>query len=55
MERVVFKTNSFKQADNWDVKQHNSLSLEERLRIARAFKDRLHPRAKDVRECHRPR
>ncbi len=55
MERVVFKTNSFKQADDWDVKQHNNLSLEERWRIARALKTRLHPKAKDVRECHQTR
>ena len=52
MERVVFKSNSFEQADEWDVKQHINLTVEERLRIARALKDRIHPKAKDVRECH---
>ena len=55
MERVVFKSNSFEQADKWDVKQHINLTVEERLRIARALKDRIHPKAKDVRECHQPR
>ncbi len=55
MERVVFKSNSFKQADEWDVKQHINLTVEERLRIARALKDRIHPKAKDVRECHQSR
>ena len=55
MERVVFKSNNFEQADKWDVKQHISLTVEERLRIARALKDRIHPKAKDVRECHQSR
>ena len=55
MERVVFKSNNFEQADKWDVKQHINLTLEERLSIARALKDRIHPKAKDVRECHQPR
>ena len=55
MERVVFKSNSFEQADEWDVKQHINLTVEERLRIARALKDRIHPKAQDVRECHQPR
>ena len=55
MEQVAFKSNSFEQADKWDVKQYNNLTLEERLSIARALKDRLHPKAKDVRQCHQPR
>ena len=55
MERAAFKSNSFEQADEWDVKQHINLTVEERLRIARALKDRIHPKAKDVRECHQPR
>ena len=55
MERVAFKSNSFEQADKWDVKQHINLTLDERLRIARALKDRIHPKAKDGRECHQLR
>ena len=35
MERVAFKSNSFEQADKWDVKQHINLTVEERLKIAR--------------------
>ena len=54
MEQIAFKSNSFEQADKWDVKQHVNLTLEERLSIARALKDRIHPKAKDVRECHQP-
>ncbi len=55
MERVVFKSNSFEQADKWNVKQHLNLTVEERSKVARALKDRIHPKAKDVRECHQPR
>ena len=55
VERIAFKTNSFEQADKWDVKQHINLTLEERLSIARALKDRIRPKAKDVRQCHQPR
>ena len=54
VERIAFKTNSFEQADKWDVKQHINLTPKERLSIARALKDRIHPKAKDVRECHQP-
>ena len=43
MERVAFKSNNFEQADKWDVKQHINLTVEERLSIARALKDRIHP------------
>ncbi len=46
MERVAFKSNSFEQADKWDVKQHVNLTLEERLSIARALKDRFTPKQK---------
>ncbi len=55
MERGAFKANSFDQADKWDVKQHINLTLVERLSIARALKDRIHPKAKHVRECHQSR
>ena len=55
MERVAFKSTNFEQADEWDVKQHINLTLEERLSIARALKDRIHPKAKDVRQCHQLR
>ena len=55
MERVEFKSNSCEQAHEWDVKQLINLTVEVRLRIARALKDRIHPKAKDVRECHQPR
>ena len=34
MERIAFKSNSFEQADKWDVKQHINLTVKERLSIA---------------------
>ncbi len=52
MERVVFKTRSFAEADQRDVEQHIRMTPRERWRMARALRDRLHPNAKDVRECH---
>ncbi len=53
MERVVFKTRSFAAADERDVEQHVRMTPQERWRMARALRDRLHPNSKDVRECHK--
>ena len=53
MEQVVFKTKSFAEADQHDVEQHIRLTARERWQFARRLKDRLHPNAKDVRECHK--
>lgn len=53
MERVVFKAKNFQEADRNDVEQQVRMTPRERWRIARALKDRLHPDAEDVRECHR--
>ncbi len=53
MERVVNKPASHEQAHLWDVRQHLSMTPQERMRAARELKDRAYPGAKDVRECHR--
>lgn len=53
MERVVFKTKSFAAADRYDVEQQIRLTARARWLIARGLRDRLHPHAKDVRECHK--
>lgn len=54
MERVVHKSSSHEEARRWDVKQHNAMTPEERMRAARILKDRAFPPdVKDVREWHR--
>lgn len=55
MERIVHKSTSHEEARRWDIEQHVSMTVEERLRVARELKRRAYPRdAKDVRACHRP-
>jgi len=54
IEPIAQKTRSWEEADRWDVQQHVSMTHQERLRVARALKDRVYSRtAKDVREWHR--
>jgi hypothetical protein len=54
MERVVHVSFSHEAAARWDVEQHTAMTPTERLRAARALKDRAFPAdSKDVRECHR--
>lgn len=54
MERVVHVARSFDEAEDWDVRQQVAMTPQQRMRAARALKDRAYPgRQKDVRECHR--
>lgn len=54
MDRIVRKSLSHIDAASWDIKQHLSMTPEERLRAARTLKDRAFPAdAKDIRACHR--
>lgn len=54
MERVVHTSTSHEEARRWDIEQHVSMTVEERLRVARELKRRAYLRdAKDVRACHR--
>jgi hypothetical protein len=53
MERVAYKAKNFQEAARWDIEQNVRMTPQERWRAARALKDRLYPKAKDVRECHR--
>lgn len=56
MDRVVNKSDTFAQADAWDVQQQSAMSPVERMRIARELKRRAYPEpVKDIRECHRNR
>jgi len=51
MQRVVNKANSFEEADTWDQTQQKSMTPEERMRIAKALRDRFYPHPrKDLRE-----
>lgn len=55
MERVVHKSTSHEDARRWDIEQHVSMTVEERLRVARELKRRAYPsEAEDVRACRRP-
>ncbi len=53
MERVINKAGSFAEADMWDQAQQRAMTPEQRMRIAKALRDRFFscPR-KDLREWH---
>ena len=54
MERVVHKSNGFKEAEEWDIEQQVSMTPEQRMEIAKVLRDRAYPvQNKDVREWHR--
>ena len=54
MERIVHKSRSFEEADRHDIQQQVQMTPQERMRAARALKERAYPAdAEDVRECHR--
>ena len=53
VERIVHKAYDFKSAAEWDIEQHVRMTPEERMRAARALRERAYPLdAKDVRACH---
>jgi len=53
MERVIHKANSFAEADMWDQAQQRAMTPEQRMRIAKALRDRFFPYPrKDLREWH---
>jgi len=53
MERVVHKSKSFKEADEWDVRQQLAMTPQQRIDAARALRLRVYGRAKDIRACHK--
>lgn len=54
MEAVVNKAKTFAEADQWDVQQQVRITPNERMRIAKALKDRAFPKPHiDIREWHR--
>jgi hypothetical protein len=54
MERIVHKARSFKEADEWDKRQHQQMTPDERFAIARELQRRVFgPNPPDVREWQR--
>jgi hypothetical protein len=53
MERIVHKSKSFKEAQDWDIEQAVAMTPEERLAAAKVLRDRFYPPdSPDVRACH---
>ena len=42
MKRVVHKSRSFKEAEQWDIHQQKTMTPEQRQRIAREIKERVY-------------
>ena len=54
MERIVHKSHSFKEAEEWDILQHIQMSPEERQNAAKELKKRVYGNhAPDIREAVR--
>lgn len=54
MEKVGKRSRSFEEAEEWDIEQQVSMTPQERMKAAKAIKDRLFPPPQpDVRECHK--
>jgi hypothetical protein len=54
VERVVNKAANFAEADEWEIRQHLAMTPQERMRAAKALKERMFPgKNPDVREWHR--
>lgn len=54
MKRIFHKAKNFKDAENWDIHQHLSMTTEERQEVAKALRERAYGRKTiDVRESYR--
>ncbi len=54
VERIGKKSKSFREAGEWDIKQHRELSLEDRFRASANLKTRVYgENPPDVKACHR--
>jgi len=49
MERVVYKAASFHDADKWDQTQQKAMTPQERMRVAKALRDRAYPNGTNLR------
>ena len=53
MERVAHKSKSFKEADEWDVRQQLAMTPQQRIDAARALQRRVYGPGKDIHACHK--
>lgn len=53
MERVVNVAHSYKEAEEWDIRQCLEMTYAERQRVAQTLKTRLHRNPEDIRDCLR--
>jgi hypothetical protein len=54
MERIYKKSNSFKEAEEWDINQQLSMTSEERQAAAKELRERVYgPNPKDVKDSIR--
>jgi hypothetical protein len=53
VERVAHKSQSFQEAEAWNIRQCLEMSANERMQALKSLKERLHPKAEDIRDCLR--
>jgi len=53
MKRVVHKSNSFKDAEEWDIQQQINMTPQQRLHVAKILRERVYGKNSiDIREFH---
>ena len=53
MKRILHKSRSFKEAEEWDIQQQISMNPQERLQAAKILRERVFGKnTPDVREYH---
>ena len=53
MKRIVHKTYSFKDAEEWDIQQQINMTPQQRMEAAKQLKDRVYGKTTiDIREYH---
>jgi len=56
MERIIHKSKSFKQAEEWDISQHIGMTPDERQEVAAELRKRVYgKRAVDIRRLNATR
>lgn len=53
MKRICHISKNHREAEEWDILQHISLTPEERLKIAAELRERVYGKKPDVREAER--
>lgn len=53
MKRIVHKTHSFKEAEEWDIKQQINMTPQQRMDAAKKIRERVYGKnSVDIREYH---